>query len=201
MSSALKHFLEHTAAEDLPRFQDWFPPCFDWRRLCRDVPVMAERAGLQIPTEVGDEHEIEQMAQAVFSAAHLFTLAVLAAGSGDDDPRALLDHLTRPPSEEEEEMFEALVAENLQAVDMTLGGEEAEGGDPEVVPRALGLVEVSWPAVEHLLMSDEAKIFERAGPIAAVLGALCRVAAALAAFRWLAAEAHEPEWPRPTLQD
>lgn len=197
MSSTLQHFLEQAAAQRLPDFEVWFPPCFDWARLCGDVPRMTERAGVALPPEEGDEHDLERMARALFKAGHLFTLAVLAAGSGAEaDPDRLLAAVTRAPDEEEEEAFEALVGANLAEAEALLGGEGADRPHGEDVARAVALVAATWPAVEHLLQADPSRLLERAGPAAGVLAGLARLGALLAAFRWLAAEAVDEDWPR-----
>lgn len=195
MSSSLKHFLEHAAGANLPTFEAWFPACFDWARLCGDVPRMARAAGL--PLAEDDDIELERMARALFKAGHLFTLAVLAAGSSAErDPEMLLEALTSPPEDEEEERFEALVGESLQEAEALLGGEGADHAHGPEVARPVALVSASWPAVEHLLQSDPSKLLERAGPASGLLSGIARLGALLAAFRWLAAEAIHDDWPR-----
>ena len=195
MSTALKHFLEQTAQQKLPTFEQWFPPCFDWQRLSADVPAMAEASGTPLPAEEGDEHELESMARSFFKAGHLFTLIVLAAGSAEEgDPERLADHVTDSPSEEEEEAFEALVERHLHPAERLLAGEEADC--EEEGARAVALVGATWPAVEQVFLADPSRMLERAGPAAGILGGIARLGALLAAFRWLAAEATEDDWPR-----
>jgi hypothetical protein len=200
VSTALKHFLEQTATRELPNFETWFPPCFDWHRLCADVPTMAEKSGTPLPPEEGDEHELESMARSFFKAGHLFTLIVLAAGSAEEgDPERLADHVTDPPSDEEEDAFEALVEQNLQPAERMLAGEEVACGEDGA--RAVALVGATWPAVEQVFLADPSRMLERAGPAAGLLGGIARLGALLAAFRWLAAEATEEEWPRLGLSE
>jgi len=196
MNTALKHFLERAAGDKLPRFEAWFPPCFDWERLCCDVPRMAEKAGTKLPEEAGDERDLESMARSLFKAGHLFTLAVLAAGSAAEaDPHEIFEQLTSAPSDEEEAVFEELLAGNLEAAESILSGETAVGPPDEDAEHAAALVGATWPAVEHLLVSDPARMFERAGPAAVVLASMARLGALLAAFRWLAAERTSASWP------
>ncbi len=197
MSTALKHFLEQAARVKLPRFETWFPGCFDWARFCADVPRMAARAGVALPPDEGDEHELEQRARTLFKAGHLFTLAVLAAGTGSlQDPDVLLERLTTPPDEDEEEAFEAMVGANLEGGERLLAGEGEGLPAAEGVARPVALVSATWPAVEHLLESDPSRMLERAGPAAGVLAGVARLGALLAAFRWLAVEAVDEGWPR-----
>jgi len=196
MNTALKHFLERAAGDKLPRFEAWFPPCFDWGRLCGDVPRMAEKSGASLPEEEGDERELENMARSLFKAGHLFTLAVLAAGSAAEaDPHEIFEQLTSAPSDEEEAVFEELLAGSLEAAESILSGEGGDGPQDEEAERAAALVGATWPAVEHLLVNDPSRMFERAGEAAVVLASMARLGALLAAFRWLAAERTSASWP------
>ena len=43
-TSALQNFLEHALEVHAPAMEHSFPGCFDWARLCRDVPALVERA-------------------------------------------------------------------------------------------------------------------------------------------------------------
>ncbi len=206
---ALQHFLERAAADHIEAFDAWFPAGFDWARLCGDVPRLAREGG--VATEGLPDEDLVKMARAVFRGAHLFTLAVLAAGSeGRGDPQDLLSRLTSPPDEEVEEHFLALAEELLPSVEAripieTSGAEQSappkdddEGVDEAeaAIRRAVALVRATAPAVEHVLANDESRVFARAGETAGVLWALARVAAALAALRWMASERLEEDWPR-----
>ena len=196
MNTALKHFLERTSSDKIPLFDAWFPPCFDWERLCGDVPRMAAQSGASLPAEAGDERDLASMARSLFQAGHLFTLAVLAAGSAAEaDPHEIFEQLTSAPSDEEEAVFEELLAGHLEAAESLLSGEAIDGPPDEETERAAALVGATWPAVEHLLVNDPSRMFERAGEAAVVLASMSRLGALLAAFRWLSAERTSATWP------
>ena len=201
MGTALKHFLERAAGDHLGSFDLWFPGCFDWRALCADVPAMLEASGLPVPATEGDTTDLVTTAGAVFRAGHLFTLVVLAAAAeGQRDPQEVLDHLTGRLDEDEEAHFEESAATVLGDVEeLLLEGDDAAAG--AVAHRAADLVRASWPAVEHLLGSDEGRLFERSGEAASILWSVARVGAILAALRWIAADALVEDWPALALDD
>ncbi len=207
MSSALGHFLERSAEVHLPDFVDWFPASFDWLRLCADLPEMARRRGGDPSAiELAEERALETRARDVFTSAHVLGLAVLAAGfSGDLDPASILDRITRAPDEDEEEEFDRLVDTALGPVEERLAapdGEEpalVEGTAAADVDRTEALVAAVWPAVAEVLLADPSGAFQAAGPQADLLLGLARVAVVLAAFRWISAERHVADWPRPDL--
>lgn len=191
---ALRHFLAHAVETHGPGLDRAFPGCFDWRRLCRDTPVMLERAtrGAFDTSDAARVHLIQERAEAIFRTAHVATLAVRSAmDAGDVDPDALLDGLATPPDEDEEDRFEARVVDSLDAVESSFEDDEVEldRGGLEI----RNLVAVTWAPVHELLEenealepvpdSDHADAIRAARP---VLLALIRVAAILAAIRWLA---------------
>ncbi|MFV1957969.1 MAG: hypothetical protein ACC662_01015 [Planctomycetota bacterium] len=200
MGASLKHFLERAVARYLRRFDDWFPPGFDYLALCRDLPAVAEANGCALDPEVGDEHDLEAMARSVFSGAHLFTLVVASASAGGaEDPDQVLERLLTPPDDAGEACYLDLVQGGVGPVEERLAasGEPARPGEAAEadVEEAATLVEAVWPAVEHMLASDAGRLFERAGPASPLLWSLARVGAILAAFRWMPAERTEPGWP------
>lgn len=199
MSHALEHYLERAAQVHLPSFETWFPTTFDWAHLCADVPDMAEKLG-HPPLEDGDR-ALEDMARVVFRGAHVFSLAVLgAAAQGVADPDLLLERLASPCGDEEEEAFADLVGCCLRIVEDRVFAETPAPESSERVDRAADLVRAVWPAVTHILAADDSRIFERAGPAADVLWGVARVGVILAAFRWMAAEAHAADWPEIPLE-
>ena len=194
MSHALEHYLERAAQVHLASFETWFPSTFDWLRLCADVPDMARQLG-HPPPEEGDR-ALEDMARVVFRGAHLFALAVLgAAAQGASDPDETLERLAARPGDEEEEAFGDLVGCCLHVVEDHVFAEAAAPEASDRVDRAADLVRAVWPAVTHILGADDSRMFERAGEAADVLWGIARVGAVLAAFRWMAAEAHAEDWP------
>ena len=194
MSHALEHYLERAAQVHLASFETWFPSTFDWARLCADVPDMARQLG-HAPPEEGDR-ALEDMARVVFRGAHLFALAVLgAAAQGSSDPDETLERLAASPGDEEEEAFGDLVGCCLRVVEDHVFAEAAAPEASDRVDRAADLVRAVWPAVTHILSADDSRIFERAGEDSDVLWGVARVGAVLAAFRWMAAEAHAEDWP------
>ncbi len=196
MSTALKHFLERAAADHLGSFDLWFPSCFAWRALCADLPAMLEASGRPLPEDEADTRDLVATAGAVFRAGHLFTLVVLAAAAeGQRDPQEVLDHLTGSLDDDEEAHFEAAVGEALGDVEALLLDASPPAAS-ETAQEAAQLVRVSWPAVEHLLGSDEGRLFEQAGEAAPLLWSMARVGAILAAFRWMAAAALVDDWPQ-----
>jgi len=199
MSHALEHYLERAAQVHLASFESWFPTTFDWARLCADVPVMSRRLGHDAPEE-GDR-ALEDMARMVFRGAHLFALAVLgAAAQGDEDPDLLLQRLASPCGDEEEEAFGDLVGCCLRVVEDQVFAETTPPETSDRVERASNLVRAVWPAVTHILAADDSRIFERAEEAADVLWGVARVGTILAAFRWMAAEAHAADWPEIPLE-
>jgi hypothetical protein len=187
--TALAHFVERVADLHLSRFEEWFPSTFDWERLCADVPRMAERRGEPTP-DLGD---LEDRSRAVFRGAHLVTLAVFSAAADDEeDPELRMESLASPPTEEEETEFARLAEAHLEALEEALAGEETAVPD---VARAAAMVGAAWPAVSQLLGDDETALLAEDATEGDILWGVARVAAALAALRWLAAERCVEGWP------
>ncbi len=177
-----------------PTLDHAFPGCFDWRRLCRDTPAMLERAtaGAFDASDATRAHAIQKRAEAVFRTAHVATLAVRGAmDAGEVDPDAMLDAFGESPGEEEEDRFEARVVESLDAVEASFEDDEVELDDRGLEVR--NIVAVTWSHVHEFLEQNEAlepgsdpETAEALGAARPVLLALVRVAAILAALRWLA---------------
>jgi len=194
-SSALEHFLEHALAAHAPFLEHSFPACFDWMRLVRDVPGLAERAsagGFDALDRVR-AHGLQEQADAVFRTAHTVALGVICAADDETaDPEDVLDRFDDAPEDEEEQRFELLVSE-------VLGPAEAFLSDPEVELDARGvhvqrLHALAWPYVAEYVarlqvLAEDADDDFGSGSAEAehgVLLALARVAALLACLRWMA---------------
>jgi len=195
---ALRHFVERALGVLAPAFEDGFPGCFDWWRLCRDAPAIVERTGGG-SSDAADRTwsvQVRQRAEAIFRFAHVAALALLCASHPDEgDPEAALDRFGDEPEDEEEDRFEGLVNDVLGPLEESLlddGVRLDERGD-----LARRLLDGVWPHVESMLadvegLSDEAEDEaddENASQDAewTVFVALARVAAILATFRWMAA--------------
>jgi hypothetical protein len=194
--NALRHLVERAAANHGDRFPEWFPESFEWTDLCRDAPSMADRLGRAGGTEDADRR-LAGLAEAVFRAAYLSGMSVLAArAESDDDPETILGRLARPLDDEEQEVFGRLAEGELAAVESALGDE------PETAPalspdgvEGLRLVGVAWPPTATLVGEAVGSAAAPGGPEARVLGGIARVAAILASFRWLAADRANEGWP------
>jgi hypothetical protein len=193
-SAALRHYVDRVLDRHAASLDASFPGGFDWRRLCRDAPGMAERAtgGRFDAEDLGRAHALQSRAEALFGLAHLAALAILCATLEDEpDPEAAFEAFARPPDDEEEERFEVLAAEVLGPVEESLEDEDV-ALDPRGID-ARDLFTRVWPAVAQLVEESglltevesdlSADDVEAARP---VLAALARVAAILAALRWLA---------------
>ncbi|MHC5009872.1 MAG: hypothetical protein ACYTG6_02855 [Planctomycetota bacterium] len=189
MAAAFEHFIENAEARYLASFDSWFPGCFDYERLCADVPDLALRSGRALPEAPGETAErlLEEQARGVFRTAHLYTLAALCAGADIDegDPDEILDGLTSSTmDDEEEEKFTELVLGSLTHVEEALEGEHTVEEDEA---RAVGYVGAAWPILQDLLRGDDGGPFAHAGACEDLLWGVARVGAVLAAFRWIAA--------------
>ena len=92
MSAALRHFVEQAIGTRLDDFEDWFPPVFDWRALCADVPEMVAKISQDwIDADDAEISEgLRRRAQDYFRHGHLATLAVLVAKTADEeDPESV----------------------------------------------------------------------------------------------------------------
>lgn len=193
---ALRHFVEEALGRHVDDLDDWFPGCFHWRGLCADTPAMAAAAGgyTHDPDDLEGNEAIRQRASRVFRFAHVATLAVLSAISSEDsNPVDALDALMVEPDEGEERYFETLVDEVLGPLESYFSG-----NDPELDERGLAaysLVGTAWPSLEDFIQEDGI-LGEETQPlpgadettrtaVRGVMHAIIRVAAILAAFRWL----------------
>ena len=193
MSAALRHFVEQALGTKLDDFDDWFPPVFDWRALCADVPQMVQK--LSQDWVDADDAEVSEglrrRAQDHFRHGHVAGLAVLVAKTADeDDPDALLDQLTSPISDEQEAVLGRLARTQLGPVEAAVGG--VEGALDEEGTALETLFVLAWPDVEDLLALDppEEQTTEGLQTEAVarpVLIGVARIGMLLACARWMAA--------------
>lgn len=200
---ALRHFVERALGVLAPAFEDGFPRCFDWWRLCRDTPAIVERAGGG-SVDADDRTwsaGVQQRAESVFRFAHVAALALHCAGHLDDvDPEAALDRFLAEPEDEEEDRFEVLVEQVLSPLEESLLDDGVRLDERGELARSL--LDSAWPHVQGMLVDvpglDDAEALDEEGRDEegeggpreeewTVLVALARVAAILATFRWMAA--------------
>ena len=198
--TALRHFIEEALGTRLESFDDWFPACFHWRRLCADAPVMVARQLGADPIEIDMElsSALGDRAERIFQFTHTAGLAVLAAAVAEDaDPGETLALLTSAPDEGEEAVFSQLVAEVLGPLEQWVAGEEAAPLDDRG-ERSAALLDLCWPQIEPLLEEPdllgaflppedgEAEADAAAEAARAVMGSIGLIGAMLATFRWQA---------------
>lgn len=196
-AGTLRHVVEHALNKHLDGFGAWFPSGFDWQTLCSDAPEMARRlvtGGLEEEAgEDGDlapELDLVEVAEEAFAFAYVGALASIALAVEDArDPDLLVERLTAPPSEAEEERFAELAADSLGSVERALAGQGEPLDEESVEGLAFTLTDAAWPGVEVALEGVEAfdpdRDVELPPSVKRVLGGVARVAAILAAFRWL----------------
>lgn len=199
-AGTLRSFVARALERHGESVESAFPAPFDWRALCADAPTLARRLARgsvedEPPADddgdLAPELDLVEAAEGTFLRAYLGGLSGLALLSDDErDPEALLEALLAPLSDEAEARFEALAGERLGSVERALAGqgEALEESTPEGT--AATLTEASWPCVEAALTGLTAFDPEREGElphaVRQVLGGVARIAAVLAAFRWLA---------------
>lgn len=199
--TALRHFIEEALGRKLDGFDDWFPGCFHWRRLCADSPLMVARQLGADPSEIDMElaSAISDRAERIFQFAHTAGLAVLAAAVAEDaDPGETLELLTTTPDEGEERAFALLVEEVLGPLERWMAGEDAVELDDRG-ERSAALLDLCWPQIEPLLeepellgafqgaeaeAQDDPAAEQAAQAAQAVLGSISLIGAMLATFRW-----------------
>ena len=203
-AGTLRHVVEHALEKHLDGFGGWFPAAFDWQQLCSDTPELARRLALgrsdeddldpdgDVLDEVTPELDLVEAAEATFATAYVGALAGIALAVEDErDPDLLIARLAVPLEEGEEAPFEALAERSLAAVERSLAGqgEALDEDSPEGL--SASLAEAAWPgvevALEHVTVFDPEQGPELPSPVKQVLGGVARVAAILAAFRWIAA--------------
>jgi hypothetical protein len=204
-AGTLRHVVENAWARRGDDFAGWFPAVFDWRALCADAPTMARRlaqgdgdaADRDEPGDLDDEValapeiDLVETAEDVFAHAYVGALVGIAVLVDDErDPDLLVERLAEPLDEEEEPRFEALAAQCLEPAERVLAGQVEAPDEQRAEAAAALLVEGAWPGVETALEGlpgfggeDGAEVPE---PVSRVLAGVARVAAILAAFRWLA---------------
>jgi hypothetical protein len=200
-AGTVRTFVERVLERHGEEFEAIFPAPFDWHALAADAPAMARRlaagsAGEEdLLGEEGDlapELDLVEASEQVFVNAYLGGLAGIALAIDDErDPESILDGLVRPLDDAEEERFEALAGASLGPVERALAGQGDTPDDASAEGAALVLVDTAWPSVEVALESLEPFAPDREAElphaVRQVLAGLARVAAILAAFRWLAA--------------
>lgn len=194
VGTALRHFIERAIDAQAADLDRGFPASFDWQRLCRDAPRMAESV-----TEGAFDASDPEMAEALqaqvdvaFRVAHVTALAVLCvAEEWVDDPEAVLDGFGQPAEDEEEEHFGVLASELLGPAEQYLHDEETQLDDRGYELQRL--FAEAWPlASEHLVLSglfgevDGSDVEPAAAELHPLLAAAGRLATLLAALRWLA---------------
>lgn len=183
------------------------PAPFDWRALCADAPEMARRlragdasgeegpeAGDGEEGDVSPELDLVEAAEQTFLRSYLGGLAGIALQVEDErDPDALLEALLERLEDEDEEHFEDLVATSLARVERSLAG-QGEALDEETAEGAAALLtDAAWPSVEVALEGlapfDPDSGLELPHSVRQVLSGVARLAAILAALRWIASGA------------
>lgn len=193
-SAALRHYVGHVLERHAGGLDAAFPGGFDWRRLCRDAPAMVQQAseGRFDADDLGRAHALQARAEALFGLAYLAALAMLSATLEDEpDPEAAFEVFARPPGDEEEERFAVLAAEVLGPLEESF--EDADVRLDERGVDARDLFGRVWPTVVQLI-DESALLVEVETDLSAedveaarpVLASLARVAALLAALRWMA---------------
>lgn len=180
-----------------PTFDTWFPPEFDWRALCRDVPELAARLGetWRSPTAAAAKARLEETAEAAFRGAVIAGLALLAAYDREVGPDDALARLTRPPAGDEQDALAEHLDADVAAVERCLAGPSDEVEEPSarviVAARAARAVR---GAVRALLTEGLAKAADGVvnlgaspRPLAQVLAGVVSVALALAGLRYAVA--------------
>jgi hypothetical protein len=205
-AGTLRHVVENAWARRGDDFAAWFPAVFDWQSLCADAPSMARRVSRgetgdagESDHEDGDQDEgglvpeldLVEVAEDVFAHAYVGALVGIALVVDDErDPDLLVERLAEPLSEEEEPRFEALTAKCLEPTERVLAGQVEAPDERNAEAAAALLVEGAWPGVETALEGlpgfgdDDGP--ELPDEVRQVLAGVARVAAILAAFRWLA---------------
>ncbi|MFM8385916.1 MAG: hypothetical protein ACKOCB_03700 [Planctomycetia bacterium] len=150
-----------------------------------DVGSEDGRETLGLPDDV----DLVEASEGAFAAAYIGALAGLALVVDDErDPDLLLEALVQPLAEDEEPRFDEAVAGSLGPVEGALAGREEAPDEDSLAGMAVTLVESAWPGVDVALGSVPVLASEEGLSAEArqVLGGVARVAAILAAFRWLA---------------
>ncbi|MDF1701856.1 MAG: hypothetical protein P1V36_11925 [Planctomycetota bacterium] len=194
VGSALRHFLEHAIDEHAATLDDAFPPCFDWHRICREAPLMAERVseGAVDASDLETAETVQAQADVAVRITHVVALAVLCAAEDHiADPEAALEAFGEAPEEDEEERFAVLAAEVLGPAEAFFQDETVALDDRGV--EAHRFFALAWPLASEYLMlsglfgevegSDVEPAHESIHP---VLAALARLAVLLATMRWMA---------------
>jgi hypothetical protein len=198
-AGTVRTFVERALERHGEDFDAFFPAPFDWHALATDAPSMARR--LAVGTleeedtlgEEGDlvpEMDLVEAAEQVFVNAYLGGLAGLALATDDErDPESILDGLVAPLDDAEEERFEAFAADSLATVERALAGQGDTPDDSSPEGAALILVDAAWPSVEvaleRLTPFSPDRETELPSAVRQVFAGIARVAAILAAFRWL----------------
>jgi hypothetical protein len=173
----------------------WFPPEFDWRALCADLPAIVERLGGTFArgTAPAAKARLEETGQAAFRGAYVAALALLAGYDAEADPEAALDRLVAAVEDDEErERFTTLLG-SLDEMEEALGGTRTHvpGASAEA---ALAAADAVAEPVRELLLEGlvpaRRSVVSLGGPSAPVekaLSGVVTVAVCVAAIRHRAA--------------
>jgi len=197
--STLRNVVEHALTRHLDGFGEWFPDGFDWQQLCNDAPEMVRRlvvGDLEEEDALGEEGDLApeldlvESAEQTFAAAYVGALAAIALAVEDErDPDLLVERLAAPVSDAEEARFTELAAESLGVVERSLAGQGHALDEESAEGLAATLTDAAWPgvdvALERVPVFDPESEIELPPAVRQVLGGVARVAAILAAFRWL----------------
>lgn|GEM_PF-5595411 len=198
-AGTLRHVVENALVKHLDGFGAWFPAGFDWQHLCSDAPEMARRlttGSLEEEQALGEEGDLApeldlvEIAEQTFAFAYVGALAGIALAVEDArDPDLLVERLTAPLAESEEERFDELASNSLGSVERSLAGQGEPFDEDSLEGLATTLTDAAWPGVEVALEGVDAfnpeSETEPPPAVRRVLGGVARVAAILAAFRWL----------------
>lgn len=198
-AGTLRHVVENALSKHLDGFGAWFPSGFDWQHLCSDAPEMARRlttGSLEEEEALGEEGDLApeldlvEVAEQTFASAYVGALAGIALAVDDArDPDLLVERLTAPLADGEEERFDELASNSLGSVERSLAGQGEPFDEDSVEGLATTLTDAAWPGVEVALERvdafDPERDTEPPPAVRRVLGGVARIAAILAAFRWL----------------
>jgi hypothetical protein len=174
---------------------EWFPPEFDWRALCADLPSIVERLGgtFAKSTAPAAKARLEELGQAAFRGAYVSALALLAGYDAEADPDAALDRLVASVEDDEERESLTVLLGGLDEMEQAIGGagKRVPGAPYETALEAAAAV--VEPVRELLLEGLEParrSVVNLGGPSAAVekaLSGVVTVAVCVAAIRHRAA--------------
>jgi hypothetical protein len=176
-------------------FDSWFPPEFDWRALCADLPAIVDRLGgaWAKGTAAAAKARLEEHGGSAFRGAYVAALALLAGYDVEADPHAALERLVAPleDDDERERFVEGLGAlDDLERALQTGGGRAAGTEHGTALEAASAVLEPVRALLVDGLVPAARSVAVLGGPAEAVRTALSGVvvvAVAVAALRHRAA--------------